>query len=208
MIFTHNGLREGRKVILPPINAERDYPAVFAHLKQFEGHLRPRADQGVHWSNLRNCAYIQDLEKSKIIWGELADSAKFTLDESGYCLNNTVFMMNGQNLPFLLAILNSKAAQWFFELIGTTSGMGTNRWLKYKIEQLPVPEPSQKIEAAVNILVQSVLTAKQNGQPTQADEDKLERLIAAAYNLSPDEIALMADVKASAVDRMPVTSMS
>ncbi len=47
-------------------------------------------------------------------------------------------MMTGEPLKYLLAILNSCLSKWYFEQIATTSGMGTNRWFKYKVEQIPI----------------------------------------------------------------------
>lgn len=102
-------------------------------------------------------SYWRDFEKPKIIWGELSNEAKFTFDHSKHYLNNTIFMMVGEKLKYLLGVMNSKAAQWYFEKISTTSGMGTNRWLKYKIINLVVPNPSIKQEKVVDTLVDYVL---------------------------------------------------
>jgi hypothetical protein len=88
----------------------------------------------------------------KIIWGELSDKPKFAYDENNYYLSNTIFLMTGVGLKFILCILNSKAAEFYFNLISTTSGMGTNRWLKYKIEKLPIPQLSEEKRKPFEIL--------------------------------------------------------
>src|SRR5690606_34147369 len=88
-------------------------------------------------NEIKNC-----FENEKIIWGELSDKPKFAYDKGDYYLTNTIFLLSGRNLKFILCILNSKAANFYFNLISTTSGMGTNRWLKYKIEKLPIPKPN------------------------------------------------------------------
>lgn len=46
--------------------------------------------------------------------------------------------MIGNNLSFLLGIFNSKLGEWMFNKIGTTTGVGTNRWKKYKLEEFYV----------------------------------------------------------------------
>ncbi len=135
LINSHNGLKSKN---IPPVDVKKDYPDIYTHLSKFEKQLEKRTDQGKHWSNLRDCAYLKELEKPKIIWGELSDEPKFAYDDGGHFLNNTVFMMTGNHLKYLLAILNSRLSKWYFEQISTTSGMGTNRWLKYKIEQMPI----------------------------------------------------------------------
>ena len=88
----------------------------------------------------------------------MSDKPKFTYDEDGYYLNNTLFMMTGKNLKYLLAFLNSKLSQWYFENISTTTGMGTTRWLIYKVETLPVFEC--KNQQPFIDLVEQIITLK------------------------------------------------
>lgn len=137
MINTHNGIK---KAGIERIIAERDYPDIYSHLLPFRTELEVRQNKGDHWTNLRNCAYFLEFEKPKIIWGELSDVPKFAYDETGMYAEATLFAMTGEKLKYLLTILNSRIALWFFNQITTTSGMGTSRWKKYKIEQLPIPE--------------------------------------------------------------------
>jgi adenine-specific DNA-methyltransferase len=184
---------------------ENNYPAIFRHLKSFEEKLKIRGqcryggknNLGMHhWLELDNCPkdeYLSNFEQPKIIWGELSDKAKFTIDEEGYYPNNTIFMLTGKSLKFLLAVLNSKAAQWYFELISTTSGMGTNRWLKYKIEQLPIKEISETEQQPFINLVEKILSLKsKNPQAdTQAFEDEIDELVFGLYGLSAEERAVV-----------------
>ena len=93
-----------------------------------------------------------------------------------------------------MAVLNSKAAQWYFEQITTTSGMGTNRWKKYKIEQLPVPVPAQEVENEIETLVNQVLTLKKENQSTLHLEAEIDRLVYALYELTEAEIAIIEGV--------------
>lgn len=137
LINSHNGIREES---IKPVDIEDEFPTIYAYLEQYKNQLIARSDQGVHWTNLRNCAYLGDFEKEKILWGELSDKPKFVYDSGQYYAEATLFLMTGSNLKFLLAILNSRVASWYFNTISTTSGMGTNRWKKYKIEKLPIPD--------------------------------------------------------------------
>lgn len=73
------------------------------------------------------------------MWGEISDKAKFALDKEGsYVPEATTFLMVGDNLPLILGFLNSHLSEYYFSTLGTTTGMGTVRWKKYTIEQLPV----------------------------------------------------------------------
>lgn len=137
LINTHNGIK---KLGLSRILVEKDYLEIYKHLLKYKNSLEVRQNKGDHWTNLRNCGYFLEFEQPKILWGELSDKPKFVYDNKGMYADATLFSMTGKNLLELVAILNSKVALWFFNSITTTSGMGTNRWKKYKIEQLPIPK--------------------------------------------------------------------
>ncbi|GAK56232.1 type IIS restriction enzyme R and M protein [Candidatus Vecturithrix granuli] len=175
-------------------------PELYNHLKHIgltvtgkgKG-LFDRDDQGDYWWELRKCAYYDDFEKPKIIWGELSNEPKFAYDEQKHFLNNTVFMITGECLKYLLAILNSRLSKWYFEQISTTSGMGTNRWLKYKIEQMPIKRISPAEQQPFEVLVDHILAAKQQNPAadTRALEAELDRLVYALYGLTEAEITIV-----------------
>ncbi len=156
LINTHNGIKEEK---IPPISID-DYPSIKAHLDQYYDKLAVRADKGITPYNLRNCAYMNDLSKQKIIWGEISDKPKFSIDLEGkFCPEATTFLMTGEHLKYLLCFLNSTFSEYFFAKYGTTTGMGTLRWKKYLIELLPVPvvstEKQQELETLLDALLQS-----------------------------------------------------
>ena len=134
LINTHNGIK-GK---LERIHIE-DYPAVKAHLDQYWDKIATRADKGDTPYNLRNCAYLEDFSKQQIVWLELTDLPKFSLVKDIVSLN-TVFFMTGKYLSHIIGFLNSSVITWYFHnCLGARSGAGTNRWLKYTIELLPIP---------------------------------------------------------------------
>ncbi|GGE41479.1 TaqI-like C-terminal specificity domain-containing protein [Pedobacter psychrotolerans] len=165
IINTHNGSKNGAKAI----NAKNDYPAIFEHLQQYETALAKRQDKGQHWSNLRNCAYLEDLEKEKIIWIELTDHPNFTLDKTGIYLNNTIFFMTGLHLKYLLTYLNSRLCEWYFDKIAATSGVGTRRWIKIYIDQICAIKPNPILEEEMNMLADKAL--KNNSKETLKEID-------------------------------------
>jgi len=187
IINTHNGNKDNG---IPPIEVERDYPAIFDHLKKYEVQLNARQDKGRHWTNLRNCAYLEDLNKEKIVWIELTDHPNFYLDTDSYYINNTVFFMVGKRLPYVLSFLNSKLCEWYFTKIAATSGAGTRRWIKMYVDQIPVPaniDPS--VEIKLSSAVMSVQQYKLEKQDTQEIEGMIERNIMALYAFNAEEIA-------------------
>ena len=51
--------------------------------------------------------------------------------------------MVGNNLPYVLGLLNSRLIAWYFGFVATKSGMGTTRWYKGTVEQVPLVRPGQ-----------------------------------------------------------------
>jgi type II restriction/modification system DNA methylase subunit YeeA len=190
LINSHNGLKSNG---LKRIDVENEYPEIYEHFKMFLPKVETRYDKGDHWTNLRNCAYLEDFEKPKIVWGEISDKPKFAFDDAGYYTEATTFLMTGEKLKFLLAILNSKVSEWYFHLIGTTTGMGTNRWKKYKIELLPIKEPSEIQEHELEILVNEILSIKKHNHvaDTTTLEKKIDQLVYQLYELTEEEIKII-----------------
>ena len=185
LINTHNGTREG----LERIHIE-DYPSVKEHLDNYWLSIEKRADKGDTPYNLRNCAYLDLLSQPKIVWGEISDKTKFCLDREGkYFPEATTFMLSGKKLILLLAFLNCSVSEYMFSTIGTTTGVGTVRWKKFKIEQLYVPRIiDETIAQAIEVQCEQIIniTAQQGSAPEE--ERILNSLIYRFYGLSDSEI--------------------
>lgn len=69
VINTHNGYTSAFKSKIPPIDIEK-YPAIKAHLDSHHDAITTRSDQGDTPYHLRNCAYLEDFEKEKIVYPE------------------------------------------------------------------------------------------------------------------------------------------
>ena len=109
-----------------------------------------RSDQGKHWTNLRNCAYLNEFDQEKIFWIELVDHGRFAYDNGGMYCEATTFFMTGESMKYLSTLLNSKVVNYYFSLICPTSGMGTNRWKKVYIMNLPIPKISEKESTTIH----------------------------------------------------------
>ncbi|MFM8008139.1 MAG: TaqI-like C-terminal specificity domain-containing protein, partial [Dolichospermum sp.] len=175
------------------IKVKENYPFIYNYLLSFLPEIKQRQDQGKDWTNLRNCSYLEDFYKPKIIWGEISDQPKFACDDSNYYAEATTFLMTGEKLKYLLAILNSKLSAWYFNQISTTTGMGTNRWKKYKIEMLPIKEPTETEELLLETIVNQILTAKKSDPKadTTALEAEIDQLVYQLYGLTEEEIQIV-----------------
>lgn len=182
LINVHNGIN-GKG--LKPIEID-DYPAVKKHLDLFKSYLDKRLDKGVTPYHLRNCAYMDDFSKQKIVWGEISDLAKFAIEPDGsFVCEATSFLMTGSSLEYLTCFLNSKLSAYLFSKIGTTTGVGTIRWKKYTIEQLYVPQIDKLRELEYINALKQILHDKSDKDKIQAH---IDHLIFEDANLSLEEI--------------------
>ena len=142
LINTHNGIK-GK---IPRIQIE-NYPAIKAHLDQYWEKISTRADKGDTPYNLRNCAYMEDFSKPKIVWGNLNLTPNYALVENNSFINAPSSMIVPAS-KYLLAILNSKIADFYIKLLGVTRNGGYFEYKPMFIEQLPIPQ--LKIENKVS----------------------------------------------------------
>ncbi len=94
-----------------------------------------------------------------------------------------------------MSILNSKVAKWYFNEISTSSGMCTNRWLKYKIELLPIVQPSfEQMEIIENIANSIISLKRENSSADTTDlENQIDQLVYQLYDLTEEEINIIED---------------
>lgn len=92
LINTHNGVKSKK---IPPVNIN-DYPAVKAHLDIFYDKLKKRADKGDTPYNLRNCVYMDDFSKQKIIYREISDEMNACMVNEEVYVNNKCYIITGE----------------------------------------------------------------------------------------------------------------
>lgn len=186
LINTHNGVKE-KGIPRIDINA-KDYPALKAYLDGFGLKLSKRQDQGGTPYNLRNCAYLQDFDKPKIVWIELTDESKFAYSDDGTVPLNTAFFMVGEHIEYILGVINSALIHWYYlKSLGARSGAGCNRWLKYTVECIPIPLAPAAAQEQIAALVRRVIAAKQAGKDTADTEREVDRLVCDLYGLTAEE---------------------
>ena len=113
LINTHNGV----KGELPPIDITL-YPAIKAHLDSHWDRIARRSDQGITPYNLRDCAYIKDFEKPKVMWKIIGCNINFCFDEKQLICNNAVNIMIGrrEHLVQFVGLMNSRLFDWYLKL--------------------------------------------------------------------------------------------
>ena len=179
LINTHNGVKEKD---IKRIHIE-DYPAVKAHLDLYYPQLEKRADQGDTPYNLRNCAYIEDFYKQKIVYPNMTKFMPFFLDNENFLVNQKCFIMTGEKLAYLTAFLNSNIFKIcyrdnFPELQG-----GTRELSKIFFEQIRIPFSKEITEQEILSLI------------ANRSYKKIENLIYKVCNLSEEEIKFVENQK-------------
>ena len=140
LINTHNGIK-GK---LERIHIE-DYPAVKVHLDQYWDKIRVRADKGDTPYNLRNCAYLDDFSKPKIMYPNMTKFLPFYYDEKGFYQNDKSFMITGERIAFLTAFLNSSLfKKCFIDNFPELQG-GTRELRKIFFDKIPVIQVDQDV---------------------------------------------------------------
>ncbi|WP_338877282.1 TaqI-like C-terminal specificity domain-containing protein (plasmid) [Spirosoma sp. SC4-14] len=190
LINTHNGQRSLK---LDRINVERDYPAIFEYLNQqkFKPLIETREDQGSHWTNLRNCAYLLDLEKPKIIYPEITKFLPFVYDDSGYYLNNKTFFMVGTHLKYLVAFFNSTLFKSVYKTSFPDLGEDRRELRKVFFEQIKVIKPSETLEKEFCAYVDQILARKEENLNTAELENELDLIFYDMYDLSKEEVTVV-----------------
>ncbi len=184
LINTHNGYTSFSHKI-PPIDIAK-YPATKAHLDAHYDTIATRCDQGDTPYHLRNCAYLEDFEKEKIVWAEMTDEPRFIYDNKGFLTNQTCYFI-ARDDKYLFAILNSKVIYFFMRQIASNLGEGAFRWIKQFIERLPIPKIT---DCAEQILALKEKDPKAN---TQRLEKEIDALVYRLYNLTDEEIKTIED---------------
>ena len=174
-----------------------DYPAVKAHLLSYgierleqtgkeytiNGEkIKARKKTNNQWFETQDSiSYWDDFNKQKIVWGNLNLAASFTYAPEGMYINAPATMIVPCNKA-ILAMLNSKLADYYIRNLGVTRNGGYFEYKPMFIEKLPIPNNIQSI--GLDVLVDQQM----NGYDV---EDQINQKIYTLFNLSMDEIKVI-----------------
>ncbi|EAH5109081.1 class I SAM-dependent DNA methyltransferase [Campylobacter coli] len=198
VINAHNGYKNQNGEKVEAINIE-NYPSLKKHFDEFYPQLEKRADKGLTPYNLRNCAYIEEFEREKIVYSEIVRKPQFYLDTKlNFYAEATSFILTGENLKYLIAFLNNDFVAFIFKTFYAGGNLGENgfRYKKAFLEKLPIPKinsKNQKLADELINLVDEILKAKEQDKNanTQELENKINSLVYKLYNLTEDEIKII-----------------
>lgn len=168
LINAHNGIKaKGVK----SIDVKKDYPSIYKWFLQFKEEMIKRSDQGDDWTNLRNCAYLEDFEKPKIVYVELSKYLPFIYDKFGkFYVDKTCFFITGDSLPFLTCFLNSKLYKFCFSDNFSELQGGTRVQSKVFFEKIRVKQINNVKEKPFTKIVDYLVVLKEEN--SQENNDK------------------------------------
>ena len=188
LINTHNGVKG--KIPRVDIN---DYPAVKAHLDQFWDKISKRYDKGDTPYNLRNCAYLEDFSKPKVVYMEIqTDNPEegypfpcYSYDDKSCVVLNTAYIMSSEtiDLRYVLGILNSRLGKFLVKLYVTQLQERQFRMLSQYVTKFPIARPSKEQETEMIRYVRDVIAYH-----SKVSEKLIDELAFKIYKLSDIEI--------------------
>ncbi|MBI4848031.1 MAG: N-6 DNA methylase [Nitrospirae bacterium] len=189
------------------------YPAIRDYLKSFGKQLEQTGKPGCRkktsnkWFEVQDTiAYHAEFEKEKIVYAEIVYDSAFYYDTKGYYPEATSFLITGERLKYLTALLNSKLLTYAFRTFYAGGDLRGNtfRYKKVFLENLPIPKIDLAAQRPFEILVDQILAAKKKHTPqspldrgevknadTSALEKQIDEMVYALYGLMPEEIAIV-----------------
>ena len=176
-----------------------DYPDIKEHLLSFgydrlkqTGDIEARKKTNNQWFETQDSiSYWDDFSKQKIVWLTITDKAKFIIDFDGtLCLNST-YIMTGDYLYSILICLNSKLIDWYFDGICVSTGEGTNKWEKFVVEEIPIPESSDKQENMYSLLIRQLCSIDVNSNEYKNKLQEIYGIVYKLYGLTEKEISFI-----------------
>ncbi len=167
LINSHNGLKSKG---IEKINVKKDYPIIYKWLSDFEDKLKKRLDKGDDWTNLRNCAFLDEFQKPKVIYPNMTKFLPFVYDESGVFVNPKCYIMTGEHLKYLTCFLNSKLFKYCFSDNFPELQGGTREIHKVFFDKIPVKKIKEIEEIPFNKIVDYLVAFKKENSQEPTDQ--------------------------------------
>ena len=179
-----------------------DYSSVKRYLDTFGERIKQTGKKGCRkktnnkWFEIQDTiAYYPEIENEKILCAEIVFDSAFYYDTKAYYPDVTSFIITGERLKFLTAMLNSKLLTYAFKKFYAGGDLRGNtfRYKKIFLERLPIPRLSPESQRPFELVVDQILSAKQSdpGADTTALEREIDQMVYALYGLTAAEIAIV-----------------
>lgn len=143
----------------------------------------------------------------KIVMRQTGDSLVAALDKDGFlCMNNMHILVGREqhtNLYSVLALLNSKAMNWYYQALNPEMGEALAEVKKANIDRLPLPRMSPTLEKALAKYARSIEANRVELEGTneshrrlllgliRSDVERLDKAVYEAFSLTRDEVQII-----------------
>ncbi|HRO98093.1 MAG TPA: TaqI-like C-terminal specificity domain-containing protein [Flavobacteriales bacterium] len=166
------------------------YPPIMNHLELFIEECRARTDQGQFWWELRACSYYDEFNNPKAYWPSISgESSCFAWDGGGMYGNDNTHMIVTDS-RWILGLLNSPViAEYLARTCDRVQG-GFIRMKKGYVEGVPIVEPTAKVKAQLEKLVEKRL-GLEAGPAAEKVEREIDQVVYGLYGLTEEEIGIV-----------------
>lgn len=183
------------KVARQLIASEPSFVNLKGHLDKYRDYITSsNGPYGLH--RAREARFF---DNPKIIFKGMFEDCQFTLDTDGYHVGfsfSLIIQKDPQyDLRYILAVLNSSFAKYWFTKYGKKRGIGLDIGIE-KLRLFPImvadPEAQQPLISIVDELLSNYSEKSENHKTKMHDlEEKLNELVYGLYRFSPDEIKII-----------------
>jgi hypothetical protein len=126
----------------------------YDRLKQ-TGEVGARKKTNNQWFETQDSiSYWEDLDRQKIVWKRVGSILRFCYDENKHTVLDSTCFITGENLKYLIGILNSKLGNYMLQDSPKT-GTGDLLISVQAVEPLKIPIPDAKTEQQIERLLQT-----------------------------------------------------
>ncbi len=179
-----------------------DYPGVLTHLQQFRAGLEPKPNDwpagkawpgrkagGYKWYEIQDTVdYWQAFEHPKIVWPDITNRPRFSMDLGQNYLGNTGYVIPGGDY-YLLGVLASWATWFVVSKTAQPLRLRSDRW-QYRLiaqfmEQVPVPDAPPADRTAIAGLAE---TCNGLGAERYALHEQVRRRLTQAFRAADGKL--------------------
>ena len=181
----------------------KKYEAIHDYLKQHKKQLEQVWEAKYDkkkWHELRGCDYYDEFEKEKIAWADINTKNSFSWDDKKHFILNTGYILTGNNLKYLLAVLNSRLQDFYFIKISQNLGKKGYRYIDEFIKQLSIPKISKTEQKSFIDLVDRILSITKDNHYLENPakkakvheyERQIDQMVYELYDLAEEEIKIV-----------------
>ncbi len=182
------------------------YPAIEAYLSRFRPDLEPKRRRGAkrgrkpgsyRWFEIQdNIAYYRAFDQPKIIYSAIGRQMRALVDTENRLTNNKCFLVPGDDC-YLLALLNSKALDFYFRLampcLDDPFGGGDMEFSAVFMEHTPIAPAPEPAKQGLASLAEQIQTAKQAdpAADTTSLQHRIDQAVYSLYDLTFQEITTL-----------------